>query len=111
MSDAVDRHIAKAFASLADVSARELEATAEALTPRRHPLHDFAGIFRNVAGAREGDWNTNLPRYHVRQAVDRADDDLLERIAGAEAPFWAHVRDAVLAYREEREEPAPVSTA
>jgi len=28
----------------------------------------------------------------------------LERIAEAEAPFWCHVRDAVLAYREEREE-------
>jgi hypothetical protein len=33
--------------------------------------------------------------------LNRADEDLLGRIAGAEAPFWRHVRDAVLAYREE----------
>jgi hypothetical protein len=50
MSDPVDDHIAKAFASLADVSARELEATAEALGHRRRdPLGDFAGVFREVA--------------------------------------------------------------
>jgi hypothetical protein len=34
--------------------------------------------------------------------VNRADEDFLERIAGAEAPFWRHVRDAILARREER---------
>jgi hypothetical protein len=28
-------------------------------------------------------------------------DDLLERIAEAEAPFWRHVRDGALTYREE----------
>jgi phenylalanyl-tRNA synthetase beta subunit len=100
----VDEHIAKAFASLADVSVRELEATDEALTSRRHPLHDFAGVFRDVAWSRENDSEPSISRYHVRQAVERADDDLLERIAEAEAPFWGHVRDAVLAYREEREE-------
>ena len=38
---------AKAFASLADVSARELEATAEALGHRRRdPLGDFSSVFR-----------------------------------------------------------------
>jgi hypothetical protein len=104
MSDTVERHIAEAFASLADVSVRELEATAEALTSRRHPLHDFAGVFREVAWSRENDSEPRIARFHVREYVDRADEDLLERIAEAEAPFWCHVRDAVLAYREEREE-------
>jgi hypothetical protein len=103
MSDTVDRHIAKAFASLADVSARELEATSEALTSRRHPLHDFASVFRDVAYSREDGSDPGLARYHVRENVSRADEDLLERIAEAEAPFWGHVRDAVLAYREEGE--------
>jgi hypothetical protein len=102
MSDTVDRHIAKAFASLADLSMRELEATAEALTSRRHPLHDFAGVFREVAWSRENNSEPSIARYHVREYVDRADENFLERIAGAEAPFWAHVRDAVLARQEER---------
>jgi hypothetical protein len=106
MSDTVDRHIAKAFASLADVSARELEATAEALTSRRHPLHDFASVFREVAWSRENDSDPSLAGYHVSQAVSRADDDLLARLEEAEAPFWGHVRDAVLAYREEQERAA-----
>jgi hypothetical protein len=98
----VDEHLDRAFASLDEVPVRELEAVSEALGHRRHPLHDFASVFRDVAGAREGGWSANLPRYHVRQALGRADDDLLARLADAEAPFWGHVRDAVLAYREER---------
>ena len=103
MSDTVDRHIAKAFASLADVSVRELEATDEALTSRRHPLHEFSGVFRQVAWSRKDSSDPDLARFHVRQAVNRADDALLERIADAEAPFWAHVRDAVLACQEEEQ--------
>lgn len=53
-SDPVDKHLAKAFASLDDLSVRELEATADEIAGRRHPLHDFSSIFRNVANAREG---------------------------------------------------------
>jgi DNA-binding transcriptional regulator YbjK len=99
----VDEHVAKAFASLADVSARELEATAEALTSRRHPLHDFAGVFREVAWSRENDSEPRLARFHVSQYVSQADHDLLEQLEAAEAPFWRHVRDAVLARRKEVE--------
>jgi hypothetical protein len=33
--------------------------------------------------------------------VNCADENLLERIADAEAPFWVHVRNAVLAHRKE----------
>jgi len=96
VSDAIDEHIDKAFASLADVPKRELEATAEALASRRHPLHDFSSVFRDVAGARGGGWSAGLSSYHVRQAVFRTDDDLLARLEEAEAPFWRHVREAIL---------------
>jgi len=101
VSDAIDKHIAKAFASLADVPKRELEATAEALTSRRHPLHDFSSVFRQVAQSRENDSEPSIARFHVNQAISRADDDLLARLEGAEAPFWRHVREAVLAFRKE----------
>jgi hypothetical protein len=101
MSD-VDKHLDKAFSALDNLTVRELEATAEALSSRRHPLHDFSGIFSNVAGAREGGWSTSLPRYHLRDAVDRADENFLERIAQAEAPFWRHFREAILASQQGR---------
>ena len=94
MSDAVDKHLDKAFASLDDVPIRELQATADAIG-RRSPLHDFAGIFQNVADARQGGWDSTLPRFHLGEAVSRGDEDLIERIATAEAPFWGHVRDAL----------------
>jgi hypothetical protein len=104
VSDPVDDHIAKAFASLADVPARELEATDEALghRPRRDPLRAFSGVFSDVAWSRQNDSDPSIARYHVREYVSRADDDLRERIAEAKAPFWAHVRDAILARQEER---------
>ena len=91
----VDKHLDKAFASLDDLSVRELEATAEAIGSKRHPLHEFASIFRGVAQAREGGWSTDIPRFHLRENVSRADDDFVERIAEAQAPFWRHVRDAL----------------
>jgi len=80
-----------------------LEATAEALGHRRRdPLGDFSSVFREVAWSRENDSEPRIARFHAREYVNRADDDLLARLADAEAPFWGHVRDAVLAYREER---------
>jgi hypothetical protein len=97
----VDEYLDRAFASLDEVPVRELKAVSEALGHRRHPLHDFASVFSDVAGAREGGWNANLPRYHASQAVSRADDDLLARLEEAEAPFWVHIRDAVLELRKE----------
>jgi hypothetical protein len=94
MSDAVERHLDKAFASLDDVPIRELQATADAIG-RRSPLHDFADIFQNVADARQGGWDSTLPRFHLGQAVSRADEGLVEQTSEAEAPFWGHVRDAI----------------
>ena len=52
MSDPIDEHLDEAIASLDELTVRELEATAGALASRRHPLHEFSSIFRNVAGAR-----------------------------------------------------------
>ena len=92
----VDEHLDAAFASLDDLTVRELEATAEAIGSRRHPLHEFASIFRGVAHAREGGWSAEIPRFHLRENVSRADDELAAQIADAPAPFWRHVREALL---------------
>ena len=89
MSDPIDKHLDEAIASLDELTARELEATAEALASRRHPLHEFSSIFRNVAGARGESWDADLPRFHLGQAVSRADGEFAARIADASAPFWA----------------------
>jgi hypothetical protein len=75
-------------------------AASDVLERRKDGLRDFASIFRNVAHAREGGWGADLPRFHLGQAVSRADEEFLEQIAEAEAPFWEHVREA-LARREE----------
>jgi hypothetical protein len=101
VSNRIDKHITKAFASLDDLSKRELEATAEALG-RRHPLGDFASVFREVAWSRGNDFEPRIARFHVREYVNRADSDIVELLAAAEAPFWVHVRDAVLACQEDR---------
>jgi hypothetical protein len=34
-------------------------------------------------------------RYHLRENVSRADEELAARIADAPAPFWRIVRDAI----------------
>ena len=74
MSDPVDEHLDKAFASLEDFTVRELMATSEALERRRDSLRDFASIFRQVADARGESWGTDLPRFHLGECVSRADD-------------------------------------
>jgi hypothetical protein len=55
-------------------------------------VRNFASIFRDVAHAREGGWSADLPRFHLRENVFRADDELAAQIADAPAPFWGHVR-------------------
>jgi hypothetical protein len=77
---------------------RELYATAEALERRRDGLRKFSSIFRNVADARGESWGTDIPRFHLREYVSRADEELAVQIADAPAPFWRHVREAVRAY-------------
>ena len=74
---------------------RELEATSEALERRKDSLHHFASIFRQAAHVREGGWGTDVPRFHLGQAISRADEELAAQIAEAPAPFWHHVRDAL----------------
>jgi hypothetical protein len=95
MSDPVDEHLDKAFASLEDFTVRELMATSEALERRRDSLRDFASIFRQVADARGESWGTDLPRFHLGECVSRADEQFAVQIADAPAPFWRHVRDAL----------------
>ena len=95
MSDPVDKHLDEAFASLDDIPSRELHATAEALERRRDGLRKYASIFRNVADARGQSWGTDIPRFHLREYVSRADEELAAQIADAPAPFWRHVRDAL----------------
>ena len=67
MSDLVDEHLDRAFASLDEVPVRELVATSEALERRKDGLRNFVSIFRQVAQAREGGWGTDLPRFHLRR--------------------------------------------
>jgi hypothetical protein len=74
---------------------RELEATSEALERRKDSLRNFASIFRNVADARGESWGTDIPRFHLRERVSRADEKLAAQIADAPAPFWRHVREAL----------------
>ena len=95
MSDLVDEHLDRAFASLDEVPVRELVATSEALERRKDGLRNFASIFRQVAQAREGGWGTDLPRFHLRENISRADEELTARMADAPAPFWRHVREAL----------------
>ena len=91
----IDDHLDKAIASLDDLTVRELEATSEALERRKDGLEKFASIFRQVAHAREGGWSTDLPRFHLRDYVSRADEEFAAQIEDAPAPFWQHVREAL----------------
>ena len=95
MSEAVDEHLDNAFASLDDLTVRELHATAKVLERRRDALAKFSSIFRNVADARGQSWGTDVPRLHLRENVSRADEEFTAQIADAPAAFWAHVRDAL----------------
>jgi hypothetical protein len=100
LSDTFDEHLAQALASLADVGTRQLHATAEALERRRNGLPDFVSVFRDVAYSRELGSAPKLADFHLRQAVKYGGDELTERIADAEAPFWWHVREALRARQE-----------
>jgi hypothetical protein len=101
MSHILERHLDDAFAALNAVSVRELEATAELLERRRDGLGKYASIFRNVAWARQNGSDPQLARFHLRQNVTSPRDDVSEQVADSPAPFWGHVRQAVLACREE----------
>jgi hypothetical protein len=89
-----ERHMAKALAALDDVSLRELEVVAEKLSRRRDGLREFGCVFGDAARARRGD-GFGSASYHLETAIAHVDDRLAERIEDAEAPFWAHVRDAL----------------
>jgi hypothetical protein len=83
------------------VPKRELEATADVLVHRRHPLHDFARSFVRLHIRVRTVPNPHLARYPFSECVSRADDELVTRIERAEAPFWRHVRETIRACRKE----------
>jgi hypothetical protein len=70
MSDTVDEHLERALASLAEVSTRQLHATAEALERGRNGLRAFASAFRDVAHSSELGAGPKLADFHLRQAVE-----------------------------------------
>jgi hypothetical protein len=56
----------------------------------------MCSLFRSLLlRAREGGWGTDIPRFHLRENVSRADGEFAAQIAAAPAPFWRHVRDAL----------------
>jgi len=89
-----ERHMARALAALDDVSLRALEVVAEKLTRRVDGLREFGCVFGDAARARRG-YGSGSASYHLETALSRVDDRLAAQIADAEAPFWAHVRDAL----------------
>jgi len=110
-ADAVDEHVAQALATLGDVTARQLHATAQALERRRDCMGEFSSVFRDVAYSRKDGSDPHLAEFHIRQAVERGGDELAERIADAQAPFWRHVRDAYQANQPALEYGSPRARA
>jgi hypothetical protein len=112
MSD-LDEHLDEAFASLDDLTVRELHATSEALERRKDGLGDFASIFRNVRRRPRGRLGHGSSRYHLEQSVRRAAEKLTEQIANAAAAFWRHVREVARAKQAafEEEDPSPLTRA
>jgi hypothetical protein len=68
-------------------------ARSETLERRKDGLGN-ASSPHGVAHAREGGWSTDS-RYHLRENVSRADEELAAQIADAPAPFWRIVREAI----------------
>jgi hypothetical protein len=106
--DEYEVHVDKALEALRAVSYRDLMAASKALERTRFETVDlwrFGSAFSSVADERQdGEEPGSFARMHLRIAVTDAPADLPERLEDAPEPFWRHVRDAVLAYREEREE-------
>jgi hypothetical protein len=88
------KDVEKALATLEDLSARELEVTGEKLARRRDGLRGFGLVFGDVARKRRGGPADNA-RFQLETAIARVDERLAEQIEDAEAPFWAHVREAL----------------
>ena len=87
MSDPVDEHLNKAIASLGDLTVRELHATAEALASAGIPCTPSAASFA-TSPTRAAKAGARNPRFHLRENVSRADEELAAQIADAPAPFW-----------------------
>jgi hypothetical protein len=96
-----------ALEALEAVSTRDLLRTARMLERKNHDalgLSRFAGTFRAVVYDRQErlEEPSRYTRIQVESAVLMASyGALAERLADAPEPFWQHVREAILAYREE----------
>ena len=85
--------------------ARPHSTTAAAAPRRSYARHRFGAVLRGAHRTRassvtspthaRGGWSTDLPRFHLRENISRADEELTARIADAPAPFWRHVREAL----------------
>jgi hypothetical protein len=98
---------AAALEALEEVSSLDLIRTARAIGRE----HDSAGLFRFAGALRgvvydrsDGDHPSTFTRIQIESAVILADGALADWLAEAPEPFWRHVRDAVLAYRAERDD-------
>jgi hypothetical protein len=87
-----EKHIARALGALDDVSIR-LEVAGERLTKRKDAQHAFGQVFLDVANQRQGGFGQ--AKWHLKEAIDEADDRVLEIIENGAAPFWEIVREAV----------------
>jgi hypothetical protein len=64
-------------------------------------MFSFASVFRDVAYSRQRGEDPWLARHVLSAAIMLADESLADRLADAPEPFWQHVREALLAHREE----------
>ena len=63
------------------------------LTRARHER--AAGVEDVTDESPQGGWSTDIPRFHLRENISRANEELAARIADASAAFWRHVREAL----------------
>jgi hypothetical protein len=61
----------------------------------------FASVFRSVAFDRRGEDESQLSRIYLSTSVIQARESVAEMLADAPESFWQHVREAILAYRDE----------
>jgi hypothetical protein len=97
--------VEEALESLESVPTRELIRTARAIEARyKHDpegMFRFSGPLRSVVFDRRDGGESNFARIELSGAVILADESVAELLADAPEPFWRHVREAILAYREE----------
>ena len=90
----LDEQLEQALAALVGVPIWELEATAAALEKRGNGLGAFAQVFREVAAARAGGYQSRGARWTLKAALRGLDDESAGRVEGAAASVWALLLEA-----------------